>query len=249
MHADLKQLQGSWTVETLEVDGQSMSAAGQIVVKDGRFTSSGMGAVYEGTLELDATSSPRRIDMKFDAGPEMGNTNLGIYELDGKKWTLCLATRGSVRPARFATPPGSGFALETLARASGRRKPKLSAAAGPATEFEGEWQMVSGVMNGLTMEESAVKWVKRVTRGSLTTVYAGPQVMMQMAFTNDSSALPKTVDYRNTAGASKGKTQLGIYEFEARLLKVCVAAPGDPRPSEFRSTPGDGRTLTVWKHP
>lgn len=247
MHPDLKLLQGSWNVQTLEVDGQSMPAGGQIVVKGGRFTSTGMGAVYEGTLELDATASPRQIDMMFDAGPEKGNTNLGIYEFTGGTWTLCLATRGSVRPATFATAPGSGFALETLARASGRQKPKASAGVGPATEFEGEWQMVSGVMNGIAMEESAVQWVKRVTRGNLTTVYAGPQVMMQMEFTSDSSASPKAIEYKNTAGTNKGKSQRGIYEFEAGRLKVCVAAPGDPRPSEFRSVPGDGRTLTVWR--
>jgi uncharacterized protein (TIGR03067 family) len=61
-------------------------------------------------------------------------------------------------------------------------------------------------------------------------------------FTSDSSKSPKTIDY-----VSKGKTQLGIYEFEGDVLKVCVSAPGSPRPAEFKSIPGDGRTLTVWR--
>src|SRR5205085_10866962 len=120
MHPDLQLVQGSWIVTALEMDGQNMPAAlladSRIVVQGERFTSTGVGAVYEGTLELDASATPRRLDMKFDAGPEKGNINLGIYELAGDTWKLCLATRGSLRPPGFATTPGSGFALETLAR-------------------------------------------------------------------------------------------------------------------------------------
>ena len=106
---------------------------------------------------------------------------------------------------------------------------------------------VSAVMDGIPMDPSAVQWVKRVTHGSETTVYAGPQVMMKMEFTFDASKAPKTIEYDNTAGSNKGKTQQGIYEFEGDLLKLCVAAPGKPRPTQFQSDRGDGRTFTVWK--
>ena len=107
--------------------------------------------------------------------------------------------------------------------------------------------MVSGVMNGQPMDQSLVKWVKRVTHGNQTTVYAGPQVMLQVEFTSDASKSPKTIDYFNTAGTNKGKSQSGIYEFDGELLKFCIAGPGNARPTEFKSEPGDGRTLTVWK--
>jgi uncharacterized protein (TIGR03067 family) len=109
-----------WTVTALEVDGLKMPADmladGRIAIKGKRFTSTGMGAVYKGTLAVDEAASPRQLDMKFDAGPEKGNTNPCIYQLDGDHWKLCLATRGAVRPSQFATTPGSGFALETLTR-------------------------------------------------------------------------------------------------------------------------------------
>src|ERR1039457_1552296 len=89
MREDLDLLQGSWTVTALEVDGQEMPAAmlanARIAIEGDRFTSTGMEAVYRGKIELDASTSPRRIDMKFDAGPEKGNTNPGIYELDGDR--------------------------------------------------------------------------------------------------------------------------------------------------------------------
>ena len=120
MRHDLDLLQGTWTVTALESDGQKMPAAmladARIAIKGSRFTSTGMGAVYKGTLELDEAASPRQLTMKFDDGPEKGNSNPCIYQLDGNNWKLCLATRGAVRPSSFATTPGSGFALETLTR-------------------------------------------------------------------------------------------------------------------------------------
>jgi len=262
MPGDLDLLQGVWTVAALEVDGQAMPdemlAGGRIVVKGDRFTSSGMGAVYEGTLELDASTAPRGIDMKFDAGPEKGNTNRGIYEIDGDAWRICLATSGSVRPRGFATTAGSGFALETLTRGeasvAARPKTRVRTKAAPAkrnvlpaTEFEGEWRMVSGIMNGTPMEQSVVQWVKRATQGNQTTVYAGPQALMKFEFTRDSSKSPKTIDYLNLAGPNKGKSQQGIYKLDGDMLTVLVAAPGAARPTEFKAAPGDGGTLTVWK--
>jgi len=262
MSNDLDLLQGSWTVAALEVDGQKMPAAmladARIVVKGNRFTSTGMGAVYEGTLELDSSTTPRQINMKVDAGPEKGNTNPGIYKLDANTWKLCLATRGTGRPSRFSSTARSGFAVETLTRGgapvAAKATPRASKKAAPAskgkaptTEFEGEWSLISAIMNGQPMEQSAVQWVKRVTQGNLTTVFAGPQVMLKVEFTSDSSKSPKTIDYLNLHGPNKGKKQLGIYEFEGDLLKFHVSAPGAARPRNFESAPGDGGTLTVWK--
>jgi uncharacterized protein (TIGR03067 family) len=113
-------LQGSWSVTALEVDGQEIPAGmlgdARVVVKGNRFESTGMGAVYEGVIELDTSSTPRWLDMIFDAGPEKGNTNPGIYEVNGDSWKLCIATRGNVRPSTFGSTPGSGLALELLTR-------------------------------------------------------------------------------------------------------------------------------------
>lgn len=259
MREDLNLLQGSWTVTNLEVEGQKMPEAmlsnARVVIKGTRFTSTGMGAVYKGKLELDTSTNPPQLNMKFDAGPEKGNTNLGIYKLNGDTLKICLATRGDTRPSRFASTPGSGFAFETLIRGDAvvskprkkEAKTRSAAASSTRTEFEGEWSMVSGVMDGNAMDKSAVEWVKRVTVGSETTVYAGPQVMMKFEFTSDPSKSPKTIDYVNTGGSNKGKSQLGIYEFEGSLLRVCVAAPGSSRPKQFQSPRGSGATLTAWK--
>jgi uncharacterized protein (TIGR03067 family) len=212
-----------------------------------------MGSVYKGTLKLDPSRKPPQLDMKFDAGPEKGNVNLGIYECDGDTFKLCLATRGTTRPSKFASTPGSGFALEFLTRgqrvAPTKNKATTTASkpSAPRTELEGEWQMVSGVMNGSAMNKSDVQWVKRTMTGNETTVTAGPQVMLKATFTIDPSTSPKTIDYILDHGPGKGKGQLGIYELEGDLLTVCMAAPGAARATKFESIKGDGDTFTVWK--
>jgi uncharacterized protein (TIGR03067 family) len=119
MSTDLKALQGTWEIVTLELDGQQMPSGGaKIVVKDTRFISLSMGAEYEGTVSFDEGANPKTFEMNFDKGPHKGNKSLGIYELDGNTWKICLGFTGKNRPTKFETSPGSGHALETLKRES-----------------------------------------------------------------------------------------------------------------------------------
>jgi hypothetical protein len=50
-----------------------------------------------------------------------------------------------------------------------------------------------------------------------------------------------------TDGMTKGKTQLGIYEWEDGTLRFSFASPGTDRPADFTSKSDDGRTVSVWK--
>jgi uncharacterized protein (TIGR03067 family) len=147
-------------------------------------------------------------------------------------------TRGSAAPSAKAKRPSSEKAPKQTVKVS----------SGVKTEFEGEWQMVSGVMSGAAMDAASVQWVKRITVGNQTTVQAGPQTILKVTFTHDPSKSPKTLAYVISAGSGKGKTQLGIYEFQGDLLRICMAAPGAPAaPAQFESQPGDGGTFTSWK--
>lgn len=252
MHRDLELLQGSWNLSALEMDGHAMDSAtlaqARIVIAGNRFTSSGMGATYEGTLDLQDSIDPAGIDMHFDTGPEKGATNLGVYRIEGESWKLCLATRGNVRPHDFISPPGSGFACETLTRAAAATAVEMPAASnGVPTEFEGEWSMVSGTMDGKPLDEETVKMTKRIITGNRTVVRASGFTILNAQFTCDASASPKTIDYVTLAGANIGKSQAGIYELEGGLLKVCVAAYGKPRPERFESIKGDKRTFSTWR--
>jgi len=120
MDEELGKLQGTWSIIFLEVEGltpaPNVYAGSTIVVEGNRFTTRAMGAVYGGTIELNADVVPNQFKMKFTEGPEKGNTNNGIYELDGDRWRFCLNIKGGPAPTEFATSPGSGRALETLNR-------------------------------------------------------------------------------------------------------------------------------------
>jgi uncharacterized protein (TIGR03067 family) len=253
--SELAKLQGTWRITALEMDGGPSPAVtfeGATIVVDGdHFTSLGMGAPYEGTIEIDAEKMPKRFDLLFTVGHAAGVRNLGIYKLDGNRWTICLATRGG-RPRSFTTKPGNGVALETLERGEAARStpvesPTTETLSGPATTLEGDWTMVAGVFNGVAMDAAMAAFVRRVTRGDITTVFAGQQVMLEARFTVDESRQPAFIDYVNLAGSNKGKSQAGLFQLRGETLEICVAGPGKPRPTEFASEARDGRSYTTWR--
>jgi uncharacterized protein (TIGR03067 family) len=267
MAGDLDKLQGVWRMVALETDGEKMGAAvfgeARIIVKDDTFVSLGMGGTYEGTMRVDAKKTPKQFDLLFTAGHAKDTRNLGIYKIVGGRWTLCLATRGATRPKTFATKPATGIALETLVRddeAAGRPQmsmaPSVSTkratstlpvASGPPTAIEGEWEMVSAVFDGKPMDASMVKWCKRITRGNLTTIVAGPQTMLKATFVLKPGNNHALIEYMNLHGGNKGKPQAGIFELKGDSLQFCMSEPGKPAPSDFSSTAGDGRSYTTWK--
>jgi len=248
---DIEKLQGVWNIVALEMDGHAAGDPGdaRIVVKGERFTSLSMGAIYEGTVHVDASQSPKAFDLRFTKGPEKGSVNYGIYELEGDTWKICLNMQGKSRPKKFATTAGSGLALETLRRGKVKRSPKnvktsrSEVPLEPAPELEGEWAMVSCVRSGLALEESYLKFGKRVAKDNKTTVTMAGQVQVEARYTVDRAKKPMTMDYFLPGGTR----QLGIYDLEGKTLKVCFAKAGKERPKDFASVPGDGRTLTVWR--
>jgi len=113
--------------------------------------------------------------------------------------------------------------------------------------LQGEWSMVSGSADGEPMPEELRKQMKRVCKGDELTVTMGSQVFLKAKITIDPSKNPKTIDYQMTEGFTKGKTQLGIYEFDGDTFKSAFGAAGAERPRDFSSKAGDGKTVSVWK--
>ena len=258
MQDDLAKLQGTWHIVELEMDGRSAPVGNEakIVVKGDRFTSLGMGASYEGKLTVNAAVKPKTFDLKFTVGPENGNTNRGIYELNGNRWKICLDFHGKGRPEKFAAEPGSGRSVEILERAPASAQPKpaeKSAAvpgnlpANPAPELEGEWAMLSCVQSGQPLPKAWHKLARRTAIGNEITVTMNGQVMMKVRFTVDRESDPKAIDYIIAAGPAAGKRQYGIYRLEGETLTTSIAALGDPRPADFKTQAGDGRLVSSWR--
>jgi uncharacterized protein (TIGR03067 family) len=120
MSSDAESLQGTWNIDSLEVEGRKMNrdlfSGAQIIIDGDLFATRGMGAPYKGTFVVNDASVPKSFDVLFNEGPHSGSSSLGIYELDGDQWKLCLGFAGMSRPRDFVTLPGSGHALETLTR-------------------------------------------------------------------------------------------------------------------------------------
>lgn len=243
---DLKKLQGSWTITQMEVEGVKYPFAGsKIIVDGGSFTTVSMGGDYGGTVEVNSAAKPKTFDLLFTTGPHAGKKSLGIYELKGDTWKICMGFAGvKNRPEEFATKPGTGFALETLKRESvADATAEAKTESSSATELEGEWAMVSGSVDGQPMQAGMIKTGRRVTTGDQLTVLFGKQAVIKARLKLDPKKSPKHIDYI-LAG---GDAQLGVYKLVGSQLTVCMASVGEPRPADFNASKGSHRTLTVWK--
>lgn len=235
---DVAKLQGAWTYSSLEVDGKALPSEllgrSKLEITGVHFVHTDGQSTYRGTYKLNVGANPKTIDMTFTEGPEKGNTALGIYEIHGDEWKLCLTLGKQARPTAFATKAGTGYALETLKR-------------NHAARFDGEWIMESGQNDGRPIPDDARKSFRRIVKGDETLVMNGNLVFMRAKFTLDAHKKPKSIDYTLLEGGSKGMKQLGIYEWVEDNLRICFAAPGKERPADFSAGSGSGNTLSVWK--
>jgi uncharacterized protein (TIGR03067 family) len=239
--SDLDKLQGTWHMIAFEMDGQSIPpGSARIVIEGKKFTSLSMGAEYEGAMVVDSTSTPKTFDVKFQKGPHKGKTSLGIYELHGDTWKICIGLAGVKRPTKFAAAPGTGHALETLARAAAGAVPEQTEPSGaPVAELEGEWSMLSCYQDGKPMDAKICAGARRTFRGNQTTMLVFDQVYMKSGFAVNRASSPIAIDYLDTS-------QLGIYAVDGERLRTSFAAARQPRPADFTATPGDGRTVSEW---
>jgi uncharacterized protein (TIGR03067 family) len=117
---DLEPFQGTWKLAAFELEGKQLDIDDfketRLTVKGDAFTMTTAAATYKGTFKTDGAKKPKAIDMTFTDGPEKGKTSLGIYEIDGDNWKICIGLTGKERPKEFATKADSGHALEVLKR-------------------------------------------------------------------------------------------------------------------------------------
>jgi uncharacterized protein (TIGR03067 family) len=114
----------------------------------------------------------------------------------------------------------------------------------------GRWQLVKSVVDGKTVPEEEVRKTVLITDHDTFRFPADANVgtAPQGRFTIDPTQTPKHVDTTALAGPNKGQVTLGIYEIiDANNKRACWGQPGGPRPTDFTSTAGSGRTVQYWR--
>jgi len=73
--------------------------------------------IDHGTYSIDATKSPKEMDIRPEIGPGAGKVVKAIYEFNGDKLRVCYALQdGTERPKEFKTAPDSGQLLISYGR-------------------------------------------------------------------------------------------------------------------------------------
>ena len=112
LEKDVRIIQGTWTFESSEAGGKALPAGelkGLILTFEGDKHTLKMGdqVVQVGTQKIDASKSPKTIDVTMTEGPNKGMVMLGIYEIDDTTLKVCFDPQGKKRPTEFKSAPGS----------------------------------------------------------------------------------------------------------------------------------------------
>jgi uncharacterized protein (TIGR03067 family) len=102
---ELRKLQGVWEVKSFEYKGVSKAAGPYAYRFAGeKFTFERDGKIlYEGTVKLIPAKKPKSIDLVIVEGEGKGETNLGLYELDGDALKMAFDPGGKERPKELRT--------------------------------------------------------------------------------------------------------------------------------------------------
>ncbi len=268
----LRALEGTWAFTHLELDGNAvppnMMGNSRILIDGDCFRTESPEATYEGVFNINVEAEPHEIDIEFIAGPEAGNWNFGIFELAGDQFELCLDMNGQPRPTEFATSHGSGHAYERLTRSSAARPADVSGGTPPVqqahpsavdiaefdyvecptlTRLQGEWAAVQVVLNGNELPPMMLATGLRIAAQNQVKVTFGGQLMVDALARVDEREHPIHINYFNRYGQAKGQVQLGILQWVGEEVWINIAAPGQPRPTDFTCPPSSGRTLSRWR--
>jgi uncharacterized protein (TIGR03067 family) len=111
---ELTRLQGTWDAVMYEESDKMASGNGglRITIAGNRFAVSlNDRTTVEGTLRIDASTSPKTIDFIDDK-----HVGTGIYQFYGDELKICYDPVGAVRPKRFEVTPESAMHLLVLTR-------------------------------------------------------------------------------------------------------------------------------------
>ncbi|MBL8822807.1 MAG: TIGR03067 domain-containing protein [Planctomycetia bacterium] len=115
------------------------------------------------------------------------------------------------------------------------------------TAMQGEWGCTLNIRNGQRQPDDVAETLFRDVKDDVVIVSLFDKALQKSKIKLNPQASPKEIDSTMLDGPAKDKVSLGIYEFKDGQLYLCVAQPGQPRPTSFESKPGSNTSLTVWK--
>ncbi len=115
----LGQIQGDWQVTSIEMNGEPLdrdTVTSMVVsIHDSSYKLSGGERDDHGAFTIDSQSSPYKMDITPDRGPDSGEKLPAIFEVNGNKMRVCYG-RGDNRPKAFETSSGSETLLINYTR-------------------------------------------------------------------------------------------------------------------------------------
>ena len=130
-NGDREKLRGTWLTVSLVNDGKTLAdektpaASGPVtkLVYDGNkwWVKVGDKTVASGIFAIDATKSPKEMDIFDESGMKNDKTKFGIYEVKDDTYKYCLAPAGKPRPKGFVSKPGTGDSFGVMKRENSGR--------------------------------------------------------------------------------------------------------------------------------
>ena len=111
-----------------------------------------------------------------------------------------------------------------------------------SSKFEGRWIVVSSTVDGDAQDTQGDR--VHIAKGKIKVEEHGGEVQ-EGTYEADTTKKPHHIDMTPNHGKDKGKVFKGILILEENLLKICLARPGDDRPTEASSQEGSGHILLV----
>jgi len=123
--ADRERFQGNWTTVSLVNDGKTIfdektppkrPATTLAYEGDKWLVKVDKKTVASGVFRIDASKTPKEIDILDGTGRVNDKTKRGIYAFEGDNYKYCLAKTGDSRPDDFTAKEGSGRSLGVMKR-------------------------------------------------------------------------------------------------------------------------------------
>jgi uncharacterized protein (TIGR03067 family) len=117
---DLENFQGTWTVESMELDGKPLPEEQRrkikLSLKGEDFTFDNGTSSEPGLYKIDPTKDPKELNIVISKGEDKGKVYLVIYKVEAGKMIQCMELSNKNRPREFTGKAGSGCALEVWQR-------------------------------------------------------------------------------------------------------------------------------------